>query len=239
MSIFAKKNCDICGGKIGLLGNRKLDDANMCKDCAGKLSPFTSDRRKTTLADIKDHLAYREANKSDVTAFNTTRSIGDKTKVLLDEDAGKFIVTSSSRWQNENPDVMTFSQVTGCNTEIREIKTEQKMKGADGKQVSFSPPRYTYTYDFYVKINVNSPYFNEIAFKLNSSDVDRSSIAFREYEKQAAELKTALTQVRQEVRQNIAAANAPKTAQNCSLCGASGVPDANGCCEFCGGAMTA
>ena len=31
MGLFDKKNCDICGDKIGLLGNRKLDDGNLCK----------------------------------------------------------------------------------------------------------------------------------------------------------------------------------------------------------------
>ena len=40
MGLFDKKYCDICGDKIGLLGNRKLEDGNMCKDCAKKLSPF-------------------------------------------------------------------------------------------------------------------------------------------------------------------------------------------------------
>ena len=34
MGLFDKKNCDICGEKIGLLGNRKLDDGNLCKNCA-------------------------------------------------------------------------------------------------------------------------------------------------------------------------------------------------------------
>ena len=34
MGLFDKKICDICGEKIGLLGNRKLDDGNLCKDCA-------------------------------------------------------------------------------------------------------------------------------------------------------------------------------------------------------------
>lgn len=38
MGLFDKKNCDICGEKIGLLGNRKLDDGNLCKNCARKLS---------------------------------------------------------------------------------------------------------------------------------------------------------------------------------------------------------
>lgn len=35
MGLFDKKNCDICGEKIGILGNRKLDNGNLCKKCAG------------------------------------------------------------------------------------------------------------------------------------------------------------------------------------------------------------
>ena len=238
MGLFDKKFCDICGGKIGLLGNRKLEDGNMCKDCASLLSPFISDRRRTTLAEIKEHLAYREANKAEVAAFNVTRTIGDRTKVMLDEDAGKFIVSSSSRWKSENPDVMLFSQVTGCQTEIRESRTEIKYKDREGKDVSYSPPRYDIDYDFHVTINVNSPWFNEIKFQLNSRRVDlRTSVEFREFERQANDLKTAFTQVRQDIRKNIAAANTPKTAQVCPLCGATSIPDANGRCEYCEGAM--
>ena len=38
MGLFDKKYCDICGEKIGLLGNRKLENGNLCKNCAKKLS---------------------------------------------------------------------------------------------------------------------------------------------------------------------------------------------------------
>ena len=48
MGLFDKKNCDICGEKIGLLGNRKLDDGNLCKNCASKLSPWFEERRHST-----------------------------------------------------------------------------------------------------------------------------------------------------------------------------------------------
>ncbi|HCC35865.1 MAG TPA: hypothetical protein DEQ02_09670, partial [Ruminococcaceae bacterium] len=216
----------------------KLEDGNMCKNCAAKLSPFTTDRRRTTLNEIRDHLAYREANKSEVAAFNVTRTFGDRTKVLLDEDKQKFIVTSSGRWQSENPDVMAFSQVTGCQSEIRESRTEIKRRDAQGNEVSFNPPRYDIDYDFYLTIHVNSPFFNEIEFKLNNSRIEeRGSVEFREFERQANEIRRALTQVRQEARESIAAANAPKTAQTCAHCGATTTPNVNGCCEFCGGAM--
>ena len=62
MGLFDKKYCDVCGEKIGLLGNRKLEDGNLCKECAKKLSPFFSERRNSTVAEIKEQLAYREAN---------------------------------------------------------------------------------------------------------------------------------------------------------------------------------
>ena len=249
MGLFDKKYCDICGEKIGLLGNRKLDDGNMCKNCAALLSPFMTDRRRTTVDGIKEHLAYREANKSAVAAFNVTRTIGDRTKVMLDENAGKFIVTSSSRWQNENPDVIEVSQVTGCAVDIRETKTELKTKDNTGKEVSFSPRRYEYEYDFYVNINVNSPYFDEIKIKLNSLIVNPNSRAYRDYENQADEIRIALTKKRENVS-NISnvgnvgtpaptaptASTAPQNSpQNCPSCGATTVPDKNGRCEFCGG----
>ena len=92
--IFEKKSCDICGGEIGLLGNRKLEDGNLCKECAKKLSPFFSERRRSTVEQIREQLDYREANKDRVAGFNTTRTLGGDTKVLLDEDAQCFIVTS-------------------------------------------------------------------------------------------------------------------------------------------------
>ena len=95
MGLFDKKYCDICGEKIGLLGNRKLEDGNLCKNCAKKLSPWFTERRHATLDEIKEQLDYREANREAVAAFNTTRSLGGTTKVLIDEDAGKFMVTSA------------------------------------------------------------------------------------------------------------------------------------------------
>ena len=56
MGLFDKKYCDVCGEKIGLLGNRKLEDGNLCKSCASKLSPLFTGRRHSALADIKRQL---------------------------------------------------------------------------------------------------------------------------------------------------------------------------------------
>lgn len=169
--VFEKKNCDICGEKIGLLGNRKLEDGNLCKNCAAKLSPWFSERRKSTVDQIRDQLAYREANRGAVAAFNETRSIGNHTRLLLDEGNRKFMVTSARNLSEANPDVLDFSQATGCNLEVKESRSEMKTKDKEGKSVSYNPPRYEYSYNFYVTIRVNHPWFDEIRFPLNAGAV--------------------------------------------------------------------
>lgn len=238
MGLFEKKYCDVCGEKIGMLGNRKLDDGNLCKNCAKKLSPWFSDRRHSTVAEIKEQLAYREANKEKVAAFHTTRTLGMNTKIMLDEDAQRFMVTSARNIEEANPDVIGFSQVTGCNLDIDETRTELKRELPDGKEVSYIPPRFEVEYDFDIIINVDSPWFDEIKFRLNNSRVNANSRGeYDNYRAMGEEIKAVLTQVRQDVRDAAAAASAPKMAVTCPYCGATTMPDANGRCEYCGGAI--
>ena len=92
MGLFDKKYCDICGSKIGLLGNRKLEDGNMCKDCASAISPWLTDRRRTTVAEMKEHLASREANKAKIQAFRPTETYGNTEHPYLIYDS------SSTAW---------------------------------------------------------------------------------------------------------------------------------------------
>lgn len=171
MGLFDKKYCDFCGGKIGLLGNRKLEDGNMCKECASKLSPWFSERRHSTKAEIAEQLAYREENKNAVRNFTTTRSIGNYMKLLLDENHQKFIVTSASSLEKANPDVLDFSQAAGCSLEIKESRTELKTKDKEGHFISYNPPRYEYSYNFFARIDVNSPYFDDINYSISNGYV--------------------------------------------------------------------
>ena len=171
MGLFDKKTCDFCGNKIGLLGNKKLEDGNMCKDCASKLSPWFSERRQSTKAEIMEQLAYREENRKAVADFHMTRSIGKHTRLLIDEDAKKFIVTSSSKLLEANPDILTYDQVTGCSLDIDESKHELKTQDQEGKSVSYDPPRYEYSYDFHVEASVNHPYFDRMRWSLSNGYV--------------------------------------------------------------------
>lgn len=195
MGLFDKKFCDVCGEKIALLGNRKLEDGNLCKDCAKKLSPFFSERRASTVEEIKQQLAYREENKRQLAFFNPNRTIGTDKKVYIDDSSRKFIVTSSSNWRESNPDIIEISQVTGCNIDIKEDKDEIKQTDSQGNKISYNPPRYKYEYEFNVEITVNSPWFSVIRFELSKYGQrpdSRYTDLYREYERQADELKRAL-----------------------------------------------
>ena len=194
MGLFDKKYCDVCGEKIGLLGNRKLEDGNLCKACAAKLSPFFSGRRNATVEEIKAQLAYREENRQKLSSFRATRTYGEGRKVYIDEAAGTFLVTGSKNWTEANPDLISLSQVTACNTDIRENRTEIYRKTEDGKQESYKPPRYEFSYEFRVEILVNSPWFSEIDLELSEGNRPDSKYAalYRQYEQQMYELSNLL-----------------------------------------------
>jgi len=259
MGLFDKKTCDFCGGKIGLFGNRKLEDGNMCRDCASRLSPWFSERRHSTRAEISEQLAYREENRAAVSAFHTTRSLGKHTRLLIDEDAGKFMVTGASDLEKANPDVLDYAQVTGCDLDIEESRHELKRTDKDGKSVSYVPPRYEYSYNFYVNISVNHPYFDVIRYSLSNGyikvgtqpmagapggwrvrrpgAIDPRLNDYYEYLHMGQQIKEAVDRMRREGREAAAAQNASQAAVVCPCCGASTVPDENGCCEYCGSAL--
>ena len=196
MGFFDKKYCDICGEKIGLLGNRKLDDGNLCKECAKKLSPWFEDRRHSTVADIKEQLAYREANKEKVKAFRATRDLaGDSYHVFIDDNQRKFAVTTGMN-TDINPDIVDLSQIVSCRLDIEEDKDEEKYKDKDGNMQSYCPPRYKYSYDYWIRISVNSPWFDDMDFKLNTFSVkDEDRRKMMEMENLASQIVTALTGV--------------------------------------------
>ncbi len=237
MGFFDKKYCDVCGEKIGLLGNRKLEDGNLCKDCAKQLSPFFDDRRNSTVEEIKAQLAYREQNKQKVAEFNPTKVIGSSALICIDEDKQQWLFTRKKNWKETNPDIIDFSQVTGCDLDVHEMDIEVYTKDREGKTVSYSPRRYKQHYDFKMTIHVNSPWFNDIDFKLNNRDIEgKYSFEYREAEKDAQEIIDILTNIRDSSREAKIQANAPKQAVVCPNCSATTTPNQNGRCEYCGGA---
>lgn len=235
MGLFDKKYCSVCGEKIGLLGNRKLEDGNLCKTCARKLSPFFSERRHSTVDQIKEQLAYREANKEKVAAFHPTRTFNCREYLILDEDKRQLIVTNYRNWKDENPDVIDFADVTGCDLDVNESRRELYQKNAEGKQVSYEPKRYEYSYDFNMTVAVNNPYFSEIPIRVNDSEIKyRAGVEYHRAEMEAMEIRDVLLGIRADHRQAVEEAAAPKKKVVCPYCGATTTPDEKGCCEYCG-----
>ena len=189
MGLFDKKFCDICGEKIGFLGNRKVEDGNICSKCAKKLSPFFTGRKKSTVDDIKRQLAYREENRQKLEAFHTTRSFGYRTKVYIDDNNRCFVVSKHNDFRAENADMIPFDLVTGANYSVEEHRSQLYHRDAQGRSVSYNPPRYEYSYEFTIRISVNSPYFDEIEFELTDNRPDsRYSDAYRRFEDEANQI---------------------------------------------------
>ena len=195
MGLFDKKFCDICGEKIGMLGNRKLEDGNMCKDCAKKLSPFCDDRRHSTIEQMKAHLQYREDNKAVLRAFSPTLTLGEDKKIYIDQMKGNFVVSRNrpGSWDEENPDVMPIASITSCGLDIDEDKDEIYMKNGQGQNVSYNPPRYNFYYNFKLKFLVSNPYFDDFEVKLNNFRVEgMGSMEYNRYQKMAMDIMNAL-----------------------------------------------
>ncbi|MBO4218211.1 MAG: DUF4428 domain-containing protein [Erysipelotrichaceae bacterium] len=194
MGLFDKKYCDICGKEIKLLGNRKLDDGNMCKDCASKLSPWFTGRRHTSVAAIKQQLQYREANEAALKNFAPTEIVGKRYKVYFDDNLKKFLVSASSNFRNANPDMISYSDVLGVKITVDEDVDEQFDEDKEGKKVSFDPPKYEYEYKFNVCIQVRNDFFDDLNFELTEKrPISPESDLYREYVEMANQICTKLT----------------------------------------------
>lgn len=196
--LFEKKVCDICGGEIGMLGNRKLDDGNLCKNCAKELSPWFSDRRHSTVEEIRQQLAYREDNKKKVQMFQITRDFkGSNAHVFIDDQHGWFTIASRINVEN-NPDILELSQITSCRLDVEQERTEEFYEDKEGNEQSYDPPRYNYSYDYKVEIGVRAPWFNEMRISLNTFSIpehDRGRIL--DTENLGNQIVAALTQCQQ------------------------------------------
>ncbi len=133
MGLFDKKICDICGEKIGLLGNRKLDDGNLCKDCAKKLSPWFEERRHSTVEDIKRQLEYREKNKKAVMDFCITRQINTRNyNVFIDDNKGNLLLHGN--WMSmKTRDIVPLSAIVQCRVDVERQQNEETYTTKDGE----------------------------------------------------------------------------------------------------------
>ena len=179
---FKKKDCEICGKEVGLFGYKKLEDGEICKDCVKLLSPWFDDRRHSTVAQIKQQLTYREENRAALNTFRPTVAFGERYTLraeLVNGVPTRFVVERTDSYKEENADIISFRDVTSFNIDVQESKQELMARNSKGEEVSYNPPRYEYSYDFYAEIHVNHPYFDEISFQLNRDSVELETVERR------------------------------------------------------------
>lgn len=179
---FKKKDCEICGKEVGLFGYKKLEDGEICKDCVKLLSPWFDDRRHSTVAQIKQQLTYREENRAALNTFRPTVAFGERYTLraeLVNGVPTRFVVERTDSYKEENADIISFRDVTSFNIDVQESKQELMARNSKGEEVSYNPPRYEYSYDFYAEIHVNHPYFDEIFFQLNRDSVELETVERR------------------------------------------------------------
>ena len=180
--LFEKKECSICGGEIGLLGNRKLEDGNCCKECAAKLSPWFDDRRHSRVDQIRAQLAYREENSAALDGFRPTLAFGQDYTLRAELENGvpsRFVIERYEGYREENADLVSFRDVTSFKIDVDENREELKRENSEGEEVSYNPPRYEYSYDFYGEITVNHPYFDDMRFRINKETLNLETVERR------------------------------------------------------------
>ena len=178
--LFEKKQCSICGEEIGLLGNRKLEDGNCCKNCANKLSPWFDERRHSTVEQIKRQLAAREENRIKLQDWNPSMEFGAYQKLyvrFLGRIPESFVISSSSDYREANADIIPFYLVRSCDADIRESHRELKQKNSQGEEISYNPPRFEYSYEFYLNLTLfGIEYIDEMRLRLNRNTLKLETV---------------------------------------------------------------
>lgn len=179
---FKKQDCEICGKEVGMFGYKKLEDGEICKDCIKLLSPWFDDRRHSTVDQIKQQLSYREENRAALVGFRPTMAFGERYTLRAELNNGvptRFVVERTDNYKEENADIISFRDVISFNIDVQESKRELMARNSKGEEISYHPPRYEYSYDFYAEIHVNHPYFDGITFQLNRESVALETVERR------------------------------------------------------------
>lgn len=167
-----------------------------------------------------------------------------------------YLILMDMQTENrENGLILNYSQLTGSHLDIDEGRRELRRTDKDGKQVSYDPPRYEYSYNFDFTITVDTPYFDEMSFRLNPRPIILESeapsvfslvrsidpsynIEYRRYIQLADEMRAAVDQARAVSHAAPTAnrvQNIPTPAASVEwICPACGGSNTGKFCEYCG-----
>jgi hypothetical protein len=185
MGLFSKKNCCLCGEKVGLLGGLKLKDGDLCKECKKKLSPFFDDGKESTIEDIKKQIEAREENYKKLDDLQINKIYGEFGVILIDETNRKFValkdtsdglfkspkpVNSIEDVKDKNPDIIDFNQIEDVEVKVIQTNREEKQT-INGQQVSYDPKHYTYMIGYNIIIKLNHPYIKTMRIDIKNGTV--------------------------------------------------------------------
>ncbi|MBQ2721084.1 MAG: hypothetical protein IJF23_06065, partial [Clostridia bacterium] len=126
-----------------------------------------------TVAQIKEHLAYREENEKLLEEFNPTEEFGYDEKLFFDFEMGRFAYSNSGDWKDEKADLIPFAQVTAVETEVEEDEMSVDDENEDGSENE--EPATVKVYYYYVKLTIDSPWFDELEVDLTNGDAPTES----------------------------------------------------------------
>jgi len=177
---FKKKDCEICGKEVGMFGYKKLEDGEICKDCVKLLSPWFDDRRHSTVEQIKRQLAAREENYRKLQTWNHEMALGDYQKIYFNFVNGvpeSFVICSSGNYKEDNADIIPLRQLSSFNADIQEDRRELMQENEQGEEVSYNPPRFEYSYEFYIEMMVSGiEYIDDMRIHLNRDTVELETV---------------------------------------------------------------
>ena len=117
---------------------------------------------------------------------------GSRTNVFIDDTQGNFTIAHKLDVK-ENPDIVPLSAVLQCKMDIEQDRKEETYI-KDGKTVSYDPPVYKYEYQYRMKIQVRSPWFDDMDFRLHNFSIEQDDRAeIMEIESAGYEIMSALT----------------------------------------------
>ena len=194
MGLVKKENFCLCGGKTGMF-DKKCQSGKVCKECAGKMSPWFDDFKNSSAGALDAQRLGREvdAGLAQAKIYNFSKIFGEFGVILIDEKEKKFVAfpsTSKGLFANQKkvssiddvmdmgPDIIRFDMVEDFEIDIKEMTREEKQT-VNGNQVSYDPPHILYMETFTLRMKINHPYVKSVNIQLNDGSVQIHNLGRR------------------------------------------------------------
>lgn len=189
MGLFgSKETCSICNEKTGML-KIKLKDGIICSNCTKLCSPEMTSWTSKSVNDMKDHLADREENKIQLSAFNETDNAGLYLKI--DDNNKTWIVPLKKNYIEKNVTVFKFDEIIDYEL-IEDGETITKgglgsavvggaLLGGVGAVVggvTGKKKNKTVVNQMYIRISLNNKYVKQVTIKMIESEVKKNGFTY-------------------------------------------------------------